>query len=66
MRLPMFAVQALADATPIEVLKTKNCGCCLVWMEYLSGNGFAPTGEDMPGGALGRFKRRRRTRQHRR
>lgn len=50
------AAQAVADAIPIDVRKTNGCGCCLSWMEHLEENGFAPTGEDMSGGLLVRFK----------
>jgi len=50
------AAQALADATLIHVRKTNGCGCCLAWMEHLKENGYAPTGEDMFGGSLIRFK----------
>ena len=50
------ATQAAAGATEIEVFKTNGCGCCLAWMEHLQENGFSPTGEDMFGGALVRFK----------
>ena len=50
------AARAAAQDTPIDVLKTNGCGCCLAWMEHLSENGFAPTGRDMFGGALVRFK----------
>lgn len=48
--------QAIADATPIEVKKTKGCGCCRAWIEHLGENGFAPTSEDIFGGLLVRFK----------
>ena len=50
------AAQAIADAIPIDVRKTNGCGCCLSWMEHLEDNGFAPTGEDMFGALLVRFK----------
>ena len=50
------AAQALAEATPIDVRKTNGCGCCLSWMNHLEENGFAPTGQDMFGGLLVRFK----------
>ncbi len=50
------AVQALAQATPIEVRKTNGCGCCLAWIEHLRENGFSPTGQDMFAGLLVRFK----------
>lgn len=50
------AMQALAQSTPIEVYKTNGCGCCLSWMDHLKENGFAPSGEDMFGGLLVRFK----------
>jgi hypothetical protein len=50
------AAQVLAQATSIEVRKTKGCGCCLAWMEHLEENGFAPTGQDMFAGLLVRFK----------
>ena len=51
-----MTTQALAQGTPIEVFKTNGCGCCLAWMEHLEENGFAPTGEDLFGGALIRYK----------
>lgn len=50
------ATQAFAEATPINVQKTNGCGCCLAWMEHLKANGFAPTGEDVNGGLLIRYK----------
>ena len=50
------AAQAVAEATPIDVRKTNGCGCCLSWMNHLEENGFAPTGQDMFGGLLVRFK----------
>ena len=50
------AAQAFAKATPIDVRKTNGCGCCLSWMNHLEENGFAPTGQDMFGGLLVRFK----------
>ena len=50
------AAQALAEATAIDVRKTNGCGCCLSWMNHLEENGFVPTGQDMFGGLLVRFK----------
>ena len=50
------AAQAVADAIQIDVRKTNGCGCCLSWMKHLKESGFAPTGEDMFGGSLVRFK----------
>ena len=50
------AAQALAEATAIDVRKTNGCGCCLSWMNHLEENGFVPTGQDMFGGSLVRFK----------
>ena len=50
------AAEVLAEATSIDVRKTNGCGCCLAWMEHLKENGFAPTGQDMFGGGLIRFK----------
>jgi len=29
--------------TPITVYKSKSCGCCAKWVDYLSGEGFSPT-----------------------
>lgn len=52
----VLASHAIADATAIEVKKTKGCGCCRAWMEHLEENGFAPIGQDMFGGLLVRFK----------
>ncbi|WP_121066520.1 DUF411 domain-containing protein [Chachezhania antarctica] len=50
------AAQAIADAIPIDVKKTNGCGCCLSWMQHLEQHDFQPTGEDMFGGSLVRFK----------
>ena len=50
------AAQALAETTAIDVRKTNGCGCCLSWMNHLEENGFVPTGQDMFGGSLVRFK----------
>jgi len=52
----LIAVPAVAQDTPIDVMKTNGCGCCLGWMYHLEDNGFAPTGEDMNGGMLIRLK----------
>lgn len=51
------AAQAIAQAVPIEVRKNSGCGCCLGWMDHLEENGFAPTGKDVSGELLSRFKR---------
>ena len=51
-----LAGQAIAQTTPIEVIKTNGCGCCLAWMKHLEENGFEPTGEDMFAGLFVRFK----------
>ena len=52
----LIAVPAVAQDTPIDVMKTNGCRCCLGWMYHLEDNGFAPTGEDMNGGMLIRLK----------
>lgn len=52
----VLASQAIAEATAIDVKKTKGCGCCRAWMDHLEENGFAPTGQDLFGGLLVRFK----------
>lgn len=51
-----MAAQAAAQETPIQVMKTNGCGCCLAWMEHLGENGFAVAGENMFGGGLVRYK----------
>lgn len=51
-----FAAPTLAQLTPIPVMKTSGCGCCLAWMEHLEENGFAPEGENMFAGLLVRYK----------
>ena len=51
-----LAGQSIAQTTPIEVVKTNGCGCCLAWMKHLEENGFEPTGEDMFAGLFVRFK----------
>lgn len=51
-----LAGQAIAQATPIDVIKTNGCGCCLAWMDHLEENDFEPTGEDMFAGLLVRLK----------
>jgi hypothetical protein len=33
-------------ATPITVYKSRSCGCCTKWVEYLDANGFATTAHD--------------------
>lgn len=50
------ASKVLAEPIPIDVRKTNGCGCCLSWMDHLDDNGFAPTGQDVFGGLLVRFK----------
>ncbi len=52
----VLASQTIAEATAIDVKKTKGCGCCRAWMDHLEENGFAPTGQDLFGGLLVRFK----------
>lgn len=32
----------LRAEVPIDVYKTRTCGCCGKWVEYLRANGFAP------------------------
>lgn len=36
-------------ATPITVYKSRTCGCCAKWVDYLGENGFAPTVHDDEG-----------------
>jgi hypothetical protein len=38
---------ASAAATPITVYKTPGCGCCKLWVEHLTKNGFAPKTHDL-------------------
>lgn len=51
------ATQVFAQAISIDVYKNSGCGCCVSWLTHLEENGFAPTGEDMLGDLLTRFKR---------
>jgi hypothetical protein len=44
--LPALAAASAAD-TPITVYKTPTCGCCKLWVEHLSKNGFAPKTHDL-------------------
>jgi hypothetical protein len=58
---PLFAAAllagpALAEGTAIHVMKTSGCGCCVAWMDHLAEHGFAPEGENLPGGYLVRRK----------
>ena len=50
------STQVFAETIPIAVMKTSGCGCCLAWMAHLEQNGFAPTGENVNGGTLVRYK----------
>ena len=37
----LLSLQLRAE-TPIEVYKTRTCGCCAKWVEHLKANGFSP------------------------
>jgi hypothetical protein len=37
----LLSVQLRAEV-PIEVYKTRTCGCCAKWVEHLKANGFNP------------------------
>jgi hypothetical protein len=37
---------ALKPATPITIYKSKSCGCCTKWVEYLTSEGFEPRVHD--------------------
>ncbi|MBL1431479.1 MAG: DUF411 domain-containing protein [Robiginitomaculum sp.] len=51
-----LAAQAVAQETPVQVMKTSTCGCCVAWMEHLNKNGFVTHGHDMLHEALIRYK----------
>ena len=39
-------VRTLEKPTAITVYKSKSCGCCAEWVDYLGRNGFEPTVHD--------------------
>jgi hypothetical protein len=41
-----MAAQLPLRLTPITVYKSKSCGCCANWVDYLRGAGFEPTVHD--------------------
>jgi hypothetical protein len=41
-----WALAAKPAATPVEVWKDPNCGCCQDWIAHLEQNGFAVTVQD--------------------
>ncbi len=43
---------ASAAATPVEVWKDPNCGCCKDWVSYMEANGFAVTVHDSGNNAV--------------
>lgn len=43
----LFGIQLRAEV-PIEVYKTKTCGCCAKWVEHLKSNGFTPRVIEVP------------------
>lgn len=43
----LFGIQLRAEV-PIEVYKTKTCGCCAKWVEHLKSNGFTPKVIEVP------------------
>jgi len=46
------------QAPDVAVKKTSGCGCCVAWMDHMEENGFSVSGENVPNGALVRFKMR--------
>ena len=40
MAITGFQRTAMAQATPVQVWKDPNCGCCHLWVEHLQANGF--------------------------
>ena len=54
--LPQTAMaQQGAGSIHLDVYKSPTCGCCSLWMDHLSENGFSNTGHHPD--ALGEFKR---------
>jgi hypothetical protein len=51
-----FATSAFAQATSIDVKKSSGCGCCIAWINALTEDGFAATGEDIRGELLSQLK----------
>jgi hypothetical protein len=37
---------AQSSRTPIAIYKSKTCGCCAKWVDYVKANGFQPTVHD--------------------
>ncbi|WP_424511293.1 DUF411 domain-containing protein [Rhodovulum euryhalinum] len=54
--LAALPIPGAAGETPIQVMKTSGCGCCVAWMDHLAAHGFRPVGQDLPGGLLVREK----------
>ncbi|WP_349357958.1 DUF411 domain-containing protein [Stappia sp.] len=52
------AQSSALQAPDVAVKKTSGCGCCVAWMEHMEENGFSVSGENVPNGALVRFKMR--------
>jgi len=52
------AIPATAASGPptIAVAKTATCGCCQVWVDYLTKEGFKVETQDMAAGQLTQFK----------
>ena len=47
-----WAKPAAATATPVEVWKDPNCGCCQDWVRHMEANGFAVTLHDSGNAAV--------------
>ena len=52
----MLLAGQLRAEVPIEIYKTKTCGCCAKWVDHLKANGFAPKVTDVPSTAPYRQK----------
>jgi hypothetical protein len=42
----LLALPAPAKGTAITVYKSASCGCCAMWVDHLTANGFTPTVHD--------------------
>ncbi|MFY0610051.1 MAG: DUF411 domain-containing protein [Hyphomicrobiaceae bacterium] len=56
--LLLFSGALQADGIKIDVKKTASCGCCLAWVNHLKQSGLQVATENMPYGALARFKQK--------
>ncbi|WP_082576932.1 DUF411 domain-containing protein [Acidovorax sp. Root70] len=49
---PQLSRAATATATPVEVWKDPNCGCCHDWIAHMEANGFSVTIHDTGNNAV--------------